>query len=38
MDRGSQQMIQFFFHLKHSDAIAEQKKLPLENFCRGPLS
>jgi hypothetical protein len=27
-----------FFHLKHSDTIAEQKKLHLEDFCRGPSS
>jgi hypothetical protein len=25
-----------FFHLKHSDNIAEQKKLHLEDFGRGP--
>jgi hypothetical protein len=27
-----------FFHLKHSLTIAEQKKLHLEDFCRGPSS
>jgi hypothetical protein len=27
-----------FFHLKHSDTIAEQKKLHFEDFCRVPSS